>query len=117
MNFYMNEKKWICFSCAFEELKEDEVQDKSEEKSVHTNAPEPPPASESIFDHAIPTLSSREYREPIKGSIKGSIQGSAALHNQSSTKKKTCPACSKKMNWYPMENAWRCSYCDYETRL
>ena len=62
-------EKWQCYSCAHEESKEGKVPDKSEEKSEHTNAPKPLPVSESIFDLPIPTLSSREYREPVKEPI------------------------------------------------
>jgi ribosomal protein L37AE/L43A len=119
MDFYGNEKKWMCFSCAYES-KEGEVQDKNEEKneqkSEQTNAPKPTPASDSIFDLAIPTMSSREYREPITDPIKGSIQGSSP-RKKPPLKKKPCPACGKKMYWYPEEKAWRCSSCEYERRI
>jgi ribosomal protein S27AE len=115
--------KWQCYSCAYEESKGGNVPDKSEEQSEQRNAPEPAPASDSIFDLDIPTLSSREYREPkepIQGSIqepiKGSIRGPLP-HKKPSPKKKTCPACGKKMNWYPEEKAWRCSFCEYERRI
>jgi len=81
MDFYTNEGKWICYSCAYEELNKDEVQGEREENNEQTNTPEPAPASEP------------------------------------STKTKTCPACRKKMYWYPMEKAWRCPSCQYERRI
>jgi rubrerythrin len=112
MDFHMLENLWICYSCAYE-LKKDEVPGKSEEKSEQTDALEITPAAESIFDLDIPTLSSREYREPIKDPIQGSIQG----HKKPSPKKKTCPACRKKMNWYEEERSWRCPFCEYERRI
>jgi ssDNA-binding Zn-finger/Zn-ribbon topoisomerase 1 len=119
MDFYINEKKWICFSCAFEESGTGDVQGEREEIREHTNAPEPTPASEPIFDPfpplAVPSasLSSPENQEPIKGSI----PGSSPSHKQPSTKKKTCPVCRKKMNWHQEDKAWRCPYCDYERRI
>ncbi len=118
MNFHSNEEMWMCYSCAYEESKKGEVQDKSEEKSEHTNAPKPTPASESIFDSSPPlavplaSLPSNESQEPIRGSIQGS-----SLPKKPSPKKKTCPACSKKMNWYQEEKAWRCPFCEYERRI
>ncbi len=115
MDFHMLEDLWICYSCAYE-LKKDEVPGKSEKNSVQTNKLEISPTSESIFDLDIPTLSSREYREPINDPIQGSIPGSSP-HKKPSSKKKTCPSCRKKMNWYEEERAWRCPFCEYERRI
>jgi chromosome segregation ATPase len=42
---------------------------------------------------------------------------SAPSDNQPSGKKKTCPACRKKMEWYPFDKAWRCPFCDYERSI
>jgi len=115
MNFHTNEERWQCYACAYEELKKDEVQGKSEEKSEHTNAPNPTPVSEPIFDPspsiAVPlaSMSSDECQESKKGASRS--------NNQSSSKKKTCPVCRKKMNWYQMEKAWRCPFCDYERSI
>jgi ribosomal protein L37AE/L43A len=89
MNFLMQEEKWQCYTCAYEEL-----------KNERTDEPEPSP--DSIFD-PFPTLASHETQEPKNGS--------------SSTRKKTCPSCRKKMQWYETESAWRCSHCDYERRI
>jgi ribosomal protein L37AE/L43A len=113
MDFYAIEQRWQCYSCAYEESKEGEVQEKSEEKSEHADTPEPAPDSESVYDNAIPTLSSREFREPTKGSI----QGSSPYNKQQATQKKTCPVCRKKMNWRQEENVWQCPFCDYESKL
>ncbi len=115
MDFYINEKKWICFSCAYEESKEGDVQDKNEEKSAHTNAPKPAPASGPISDPSPPfavplaDLPFNEYQEPKKRS--------STSHHQPSPKKKTCPACRKKMNWHEEEKAWRCPFCGYERSI
>jgi len=105
MHLHSKEGMWLCYSCAYEELLDDEAQGKSDEKGEHTNAPKPTPAS------AVPLipLTSNEYRESKKWSSPST--------GQQSSKKKTCPACGKKMHWYPMEKAWRCSSCEYERRI
>jgi len=119
---------WQCYVCAYEESKEGKVPDKGEVKREPTNAPEPAPASESIFDNAIPTLPSREYREPVKEPIQGSIQDTikgsilggmegSSPHKKPLPKKKTCPSCGKKMNWFEEEKAWRCPFCEYERKI
>ena len=115
MNFHTQDEMWICYSCAHQESKEGEVQDKDEEKREQRNAPQPAPAPESIpdpFPHlAAPSESpsSSEHQKPKKGS--------SASHSQPSGKKKTCPVCRKKMDWYQMEKAWRCPFCDYERSI
>ena len=111
---------WQCYVCAYEESKEGKFPDKGGEKKEPARAPEPTPASESIFDNAIPTLSSREYREPVKEPIQGSIQGEmkeSSPHKKPVAKKKTCPSCGKKMNFFEEEQTWRCSSCEYERKI
>jgi ribosomal protein L37AE/L43A len=108
MNFHLNGEMWQCYSCAYEELKTDEVQGKSEAESEQTNAPEPTPASEP-FVVPVASMSSNENQVPKKGS--------SPYNNQPSTKKKACPVCHKKMQWYSMEKAWRCPFCEYERRI
>jgi ribosomal protein L37AE/L43A/predicted nucleic acid-binding Zn-ribbon protein len=108
MDFHANEQLWMCYSCGHEE------------KGDYTNAPEPAPASEPVSDSssspsiAVPLadMSSSEDRETIKGTIQG-----VSLSKNHPTKKKTCPACRKKMNWYEDDRAWRCPFCEYERRL
>ena len=116
MNFHNNEKMWMCYSCAYEESEKGDVHSKSEEKSEHANAPKPTTVLDPILDPSPPRTvslaSSSSNQEPIKGSIQRS-----SLPKKPSHKKKTCPACSKKMNWYPEEKAWRCPFCDYERRI
>ena len=115
MNFHLQEKMWMCYVCAYEELEKDEVQGKSDENSEHTNAPKPTPASEPIFDPSPPlvvplaSLSSNESQESKKAS--------SPSNNQPSSKMKTCPVCDKKMSWYQKEKAWRCSFCQYERSI
>lgn len=109
INFHALEKMWICYSCAYEEPDKDEGRSKSEVKSEHMSAP----ASESIFP-------SSSFADPFpdlpSGDFQGSKKKSAASNKQPSTKTKTCPACRKKMYWYPEERAWKCSSCEYMTR-
>lgn len=115
MDFYSQEEMWQCYSCAYEELKKDKVQGEHEEKSDPANAPQP--ASDSKPSSApsplravhMGSLSSDEDQEPRKGS--------SLSINQPSSKKKTCPVCHKKMDWYQEEKAWRCPFCDYERSI
>ena len=115
MNFHINEQTWKCYSCAFEESNEDEVQDKSEEKRENTNVPKSTPGAELTFDPSPPfavplsSLTSNENQESKKES--------SPSNNQPSTKKKACPVCHKKMQWYKTEKAWRCPFCEYERRI
>jgi hypothetical protein len=70
MDFYHQEEIWQCYSCAYEELKKDEVLVDSEEKSEPANAPQPAPASKPSSDiYEEPTKDevqdeSEEQREP-----------------------------------------------------
>jgi DNA-directed RNA polymerase subunit M/transcription elongation factor TFIIS len=110
MNFQIKDEMWICYSCAYEESKKDEVQDKSEEKREHTNAPKPDLALESIWDPPPP-------RAAFPDEYPKSKKGSSPTNNQPSGKKKACPVCHKKMDWYQMEKAWRCPFCGYERSI
>ncbi|MGE5807701.1 MAG: hypothetical protein ACM32I_01100 [Nitrospirota bacterium] len=119
MNFHLKEQLWMCYSCAYEELKEGEVQDKSEEKRKNTNAPIPAPVSEPIVDPSPPLavplsdLSSDEYEE----SKEESSPSNKHSNKQPSSKKKPCPVCRKKMKWHEDEKAWRCPFCEYERKI
>jgi len=115
MNFHINEQMWKCYSCAYEESKEGEVQDNSEERREHTNAPKPTPAADPTFDPSRPfavPLASLTFNENQE-----SEKESSPSNNQPSTKKKACPVCHKKMQWYKTEKAWRCPFCEYERRI
>jgi tRNA(Ile2) C34 agmatinyltransferase TiaS len=94
MDFYSNDKIWMCFSCAYES-KEGETQ--------HKNAPPAP------RDIPSTSLSFDEDLEPTNES--------SASPKQQPTKKKTCPSCRKKMNWLEDERIWRCPFCEYERRI
>jgi ribosomal protein S27AE len=119
MNFHMKEQMWMCYSCAYEESKEGEVRDKSEENSEQRIAPKPSPAVEPVFDPSPPlavplaSLSSNEFEE----SKEESSPADEHSDKQPSSKKKTCPVCRKKMNWHQKEKAWRCPFCDYERSI
>jgi ribosomal protein L37AE/L43A len=115
MDFYSQEEMWQCYSCAYEELKKGDALVGSKEQSDPANAPQPAPASKPSSGPSplravhMGSLSSDEDQEPRKGS--------SLSINQPSSKKKTCPVCHKKMDWYQEEKAWRCPFCDYERSI
>lgn len=115
MDFHIQDEMWMCYVCAYEELKKDEVKGKSEETSGHANASKPTPASESISDPSPPPdvplapLFPDEFPKAKKGS--------SPSNSQPSGKKKACPVCHKKMDWYQLERAWRCPFCEYERSI
>jgi ribosomal protein L37AE/L43A len=114
LDFYSQEEMWQCYSCAYEEPK-DEVLVDGEEKNEPANTPQPAPASKPSSGPSplraahMGSLSSNEDQKPRKGS--------SLSINQPSSKKKTCPVCRKKMDWYEEEKAWRCPFCDYERSI
>jgi len=114
MDFYMDEKKWICFSCAFDEPQEGDVQNNNEVKIELENEPASTPTSEPIskpspsFAVPLADMPFNAYQEPEKRS---------PTHSQASSKKKTCPSCRKRMSWHEEEKAWRCSFCGYERSI
>jgi ribosomal protein L37AE/L43A len=115
MSFHIKDEIWMCYSCAYEESKGDEVQGEGEKNSDNTNAPKPTSASEPIIDPTsslvvpLASMSSAEHQKSRKGSSPSDIQPSG--------KKKTCPVCRKKMDWFQMEKAWRCPFCNYERSI
>jgi len=98
MDFLSNEQMWQCYSCGHEESTIDEVQGKPAPASGPGSGPTSP------FTVPLADLPSNEDQAPKKGAAPP-------------VKKKTCPACHKKMNWYPDDNAWRCPHCEYERRI
>ena len=100
MDFHIHGEMWQCYSCAYELSNRDEVQGKREEKSEHANASESAPASEPSSDPSPPLA----------------VPWAPPSQNQPSNKKKTCPGCRKKMDWYEMDKTWRCPFCEYERR-
>lgn len=115
MSFLVKDEMWLCYTCAYEESKKDEVRGKSEEKSEPPNAPESTPASKPTFDPSPPLavpLSSQPLNE-----IQKSKKGLSPSNNQPSGKKKACPVCREKMDWYQTEKAWRCSFCGYSRSI
>jgi len=110
LDFYSQEEMWQCYSCAYEEPK-DEVLVDGEEKNEPANAPQPAPASK-------PGSGSSPLRAVHLGSLdQEPRKGSSLSINQPSSKKKACPVCRKKMDWYQAEKAWRCPFCDYERSI
>jgi ribosomal protein L37AE/L43A len=115
MDFNLNEEMWQCYSCAYEELKKDEVQGKSEKKRELMNEPEPTQPSKPIFESSPPLAvpSASLFPDEFPKSKKGSQPSTS----QPSGKKKTCPVCHKKMDWYEKEKTWRCPFCDYQRSI
>lgn len=104
---------WQCFSCAYEEPTAGGARGGSEEKREPVNAPlhdpDPGPASGQLSSVTEPAASpAGEFEWTNK---EPSPSGSQPI------KKKPCPACKRKMFWYPEEKAWRCPDCGYERRI
>ncbi len=104
MDFQIDGKMWQCYTCAHEEAGQGDVQGTSAGKS---GQPSPP------FNVPLEPLSSNEFQDLIKGSIRGSLSSS----KRPVTKTKPCPACRKKMSYHENEKAWRCPHCEYERRI
>ncbi len=92
MNFHANEQVWLCYTCAHEEGRGEARSEKLIE-----------------FESSSPSDEESGSDEPIRGSLPSKGQQPA--------KKKTCPSCRKKMNFYEDERIWRCPYCEYERRI
>jgi len=114
MDFYGQEKLWQCYSCAYEESAKDDVQGERKEAREQTNVPKPAPASGPGSEPS--RLRAVHMGFPSSGEDQPK-KGSSPFMSQPSSKKKTCPVCRKKMDWFPMEKAWRCSFCDYERSI
>jgi predicted nucleic acid-binding Zn-ribbon protein/ribosomal protein L37AE/L43A len=115
MSFLTRDEMWQCYTCAYEESKKDEVRGKSEEKSEHPNPPKPTPASKPIFDPSPSLAAPLASLSPNE--IQKSKKGSSPSNNQPSGKKKACPVCREKMDWYQTEKTWRCSFCGYSRSI
>lgn len=115
MSFLTRDEMWQCYTCAYEESKKNEGRGKSEEKNEHSNAPEFAPASEPTFDPSPPLAA--PSASPSSNEIQKSKKGSSPSNNLPSGKKKACPACREKMDWYQEEKAWRCSFCGYSRSI
>jgi ssDNA-binding Zn-finger/Zn-ribbon topoisomerase 1 len=115
MNLHALDKMWICYSCAHEESTTDEVPGTGHKERELTNAPEPAPAEEPASDASPP------FAVPLADlafdDVRGPKKAAAPSKGQPATKSKPCPACSKKMYWFPTEKAWRCPSCYYERRI
>jgi len=102
LNLLELENMWQCYTCAYEEPTTGEGQ----VAGGTMNAPTCSPASS--LDESSASFSDDD---------EGSKKGSSSFDTHTATKKKTCPACRKKMFWYPKEKAWRCPNCQYERRI
>jgi rubrerythrin len=98
MNYYSQENLWQCYTCAYEEGEKSGGTDSSAKRNS------PGPYAVPLGDISFDAFGETETKSP-------------SYSKQSATKKKPCPACRKKMSWYPDEQAWRCPYCHYERRI
>jgi ribosomal protein L37AE/L43A len=115
INFHVHEKMWQCYSCAYEEPQRDEDQDEIEETSEEKEPSIAIPVAEPLFDPFRPRAA---HMDSLTSDDDQKSKKKSALANiQSSTKKKTCPGCRKKMLWYQAEKAWRCPFCEYERSI
>lgn len=117
MSYFLKEKKWQCYSCAHEDTQQGDFQDKSEPASPPEPAPKASP--ESVPASETPATRPATIVEYDNSHFSPSSDvvhsGSVHVHPQrSSGKKKLCPVCKKKMDWYEDGKTWHCPYCKYE---
>ncbi|MDA8155319.1 MAG: hypothetical protein M0Z52_02545 [Actinomycetota bacterium] len=102
MNFFLNDKKWLCYVCAFEELKDGSGRDNDESAGLASEGkPEPQLQAVAQTSEAVtnpPGLSVVRY---------------SAMNAKMQVKKKNCPVCRKKMVWGEADKTWRCTSCEY----
>lgn len=108
LNLLELEKMWMCYTCAYEEAIQDEVQSASEEKREWMSAPTPDPDQSPSFVEPLASMAG-EYLESKKRT--------SPSDDRPSTRKKTCPVCRKTMFWFPNDKAWRCPSCHYERKI
>lgn len=140
MNFHLSEQKWICYSCANEEAKQEEAAQTETAGAVKAS-----PAQNSDEEKGCPMCGGHmnfHLKEKIwmcyscayqEGGVNGEKKNEQVspsdfeFPEDRETSKlsrsrealpttKNCPACRKKMIWYPEKNAWECSSCGYERR-
>ena len=108
MDLYSQEKKWQCYSCAYEESQTDDVQGASEERGELTDEPIPAVAQQIVSPPVVPSASASSREDPE------SKKEPTPSYGQAAGKKKNCPVCHKKMTWYYKTKTWRCPFCQYE---
>jgi ribosomal protein L37AE/L43A len=108
MNFHVHDERWLCYTCAHEELPTAAVQGKSEGKREQTSTPRP--ASAPSFAVPLAAMVTDESRRPKKGTAL------SPSPSQLAARKKTCPVCHKKMDWHQHEKLWKCFFCGHKTR-
>ncbi len=122
MDYYSGDKLWQCYACGHEEA--EDAPDTSGENDKPKSTPEAPLDPDLMPDSSEPattplsdTQSDDRHWANERSSRIVSPKKESASHSLQPTKKKNCPSCGKKMNFFPMENAWRCPYCDYERKI
>lgn len=108
MNLHVNDKLWMCYTCAYEESDAGGAQGSRTESGEFMGSSALEPASpSSTFTVPAGDLSPDES----EGSKKRSSSS-----KQPVSRTKPCPSCRKTMYYHPEERAWRCPSCYYETR-
>jgi ribosomal protein L37AE/L43A len=126
MDYYMAEKKWQCFSCAYEEPEKDTVLSKDRlnagatiygeareerQNAERMEAPRTPDPGEqdrySIFPDPAPVSESRQGPEK-------SEQKTTAEPTPGSELKQKCSMCGGQMDYYAAEAKWQCYSCGFE---
>src|SRR3990172_6264960 len=105
MDFHIDVKMWMCYTCAYEEPGKGEVPGKSEVKGEQRNAPEPTPPGDSLKSD-IPGAATAGSEQ------KSEIQESVAP--QDSEWQKKCPMCGGRMDLQMNGEMWICYTCAYE---
>jgi ribosomal protein L37AE/L43A len=105
MHFHAEDKRWLCYACAFEVPRTNEAQGKSEKEPEQAPLPGKAPAP----SFAVPLASMIASESPK------SKKGASSFHGLPAGKK-TCPRCQKKMDWHAMEKLWKCFFCNHKTR-
>jgi ribosomal protein L37AE/L43A len=101
MDFHIDGKMWMCYTCAFEEPGTGEVPGKREEKREQRSAPEPAPRTDDIFGE-----------KQISVEQKNEIPESAAPPDTEWQKK--CPMCGGRMDFNISGELWICYTCAHE---
>lgn len=108
LNFFLNEKKWMCYVCAYEEY--EKIKDCAQDNSGLANLP-PENNSQCSPTAQLPVFI-EEHGPVSKPSVNVAMEFSMTSPAPS-FKKKNCPVCKKKMSWYEADKTWRCSSCEY----
>jgi ribosomal protein L37AE/L43A len=118
MNFHTKEAMWMCYSCGHDESTKGE----DGGASVVATASEPAPTTEpapSAMPATVtePAVAPEDKLFPVASAPDAAPAASSPSVKKPVPRKKTCPACSKQMDWHEKEKSWQCPFCDYQRRV